>query len=195
MREIHSVCVYCASSSKVDAVYFEAAEQLGRLLAQHQLHCIYGAGNQGLMGAIANSVLDAGGNVTGIIPRFMYEEGWHYDRLQHIEITNSMHERKERMAALSNAVIALPGGCGTLEELLEIITWKQLGLYFNPIVILNTAGYYDPLLALLERAVEQNFMRAEHQKMWVVASTPQEAIEALYSAPEWNGSVRKFAAI
>lgn len=147
------------------------------------------------MGAIANSVLDAGGNVTGIIPRFMYEEGWHYDRLQHIEITNSMHERKERMAALSDAVIALPGGCGTLEELLEIITWKQLGLYFNPIVILNTAGYYDPLLALLERAVEQNFMRAEHQKMWVVASTPQEAIEALYSAPEWNGSVRKFAAI
>ena len=195
MREIHSVCVYCASSSKVDAVYFEAAEQLGRLLAQHQLHCIYGAGNQGLMGAIANSVLDAGGNVTGIIPRFMYEEGWHYDRLQHIEITNSMHERKERMAALSDAAIALPGGCGTLEELLEIITWKQLGLYFNPIVILNTAGYYDPLLALLERAVEQNFMRAEHQKMWVVASTPQEAIEALYSAPEWNGSVRKFAAI
>ena len=112
-----------------------------------------------------------------------------------IEFANSMHERKARMASLSDAVIALPGGCGTLEELLEIITWKQLGLYLNPIVILNTAGYYDPLLALLEKAVEQNFMRTEHTRMWVVATTPQDAIDALYSAPDWNGSVRKFAAI
>ena len=195
MRNIQSVCVYCASSSKVDAIYFEAAKLLGKLIARNNLRCIYGAGNQGLMGTIADSVLDAGGKVTGIIPRFMYEEGWHYERLQDIEITNSMHERKARMASLSDAVIALPGGCGTLEELLEIITWKQLGLYLNPIVILNTAGYYDPLLALLEKAVEQNFMRTEHTRMWVVATTPQDAIDALYSAPDWNGSVRKFAAI
>ena len=181
MRNIQSVCVYCASSSKVDAIYFEAAKQLGKLIARNNL--------------IADSVLDAGGKVTGIIPRFMYEEGWHYERLQDIEITNSMHERKARMASLSDAVIALPGGCGTLEELLEIITWKQLGLYLNPIVILNTAGYYDPLLTLLEKAVEQNFMRTEHTRMWVVATTPQDAIDALYSAPDWNGSVRKFAAI
>ena len=139
MRNIQSVCVYCASSSKVDTIYFEAAKQLGKLIARNNLRCIYGAGNQGLMGTIADSVLDAGGKVTGIIPRFMYEEGWHYERLQDIEITNSMHERKARMASLSDAVIALPGGCGTLEELLEIITWKQLGLYLNPIVILDTA--------------------------------------------------------
>lgn len=195
MRNIHSVCVYCASSSKVDPIYFKAAEELGKLMVKNNMRCIYGAGNQGLMGRIADSILDAGGKITGIIPRFMYEEGWHYERLQDIEITGSMHERKERMAALSDAVIALPGGCGTMEELLEIITWKQLGLYFNPVVILNTAGYYDPLLSLLEKAVDQNFMRSEHQKMWVVASTPQEAIDALFSAPEWNGSVRKFAAI
>lgn len=195
MRNIHSVCIYCASSSKVNQAYFKAAEELGKLMAQNNLRCIYGAGNQGLMGTIADSILDAGGKVTGIIPQFMYEEGWHYERLEDIEITGSMHERKERMAALSDAVIALPGGCGTMEELLEIITWKQLGLYFNPIVILNTAGYYDPLLSLLEKAVDQNFMRSEHQKMWVVVSTPQEAIDALFSAPEWNGSVRKFAAI
>lgn len=195
MKNIHSVCVYCASSSKVDTVYFDAAEQLGKLLVQNHLHCIYGAGNQGLMGTIARSVLDAGGKITGVIPRFMYEEGWHYDRLQDIEITESMHERKQRMASLSDAVIALPGGCGTLEELLEIITWKQLGLYLNPIIILNTAGYYNPLLALLEEAVVQNFMRPEHKKMWIVASTPQEAIDALYSAPQWDKSVRKFAAI
>lgn len=195
MRKINSVCIYCASSSKVDPAYFKAAGELGKLLAQNNIQCIYGAGNQGLMGAIADSILDAGGKITGIIPRFMYEEGWHHEKLKNIEITESIHERKERMANLSDAVIALPGGCGTMEELLEIITWKQLGLYFNPIVILNTSGYYDPLLALLEKAVEQNFMRSEHQKMWVVAAHPQEALEALFSAPEWSGSVRKFAAI
>lgn len=195
MRKIHSVCVYCASSSQIDPVYFKAAEELGKLIVQNNMRCIYGAGNQGLMGTIADSILDAGGKITGIIPQFMYEEGWHNKRLQDIEITGSMHERKERMATLSDAVIALPGGCGTMEELLEIITWKQLGLYFNPIIILNTAGYYDPLLSLLEKAIDQNFMHSEHLKMWVVVSTPQEAINALFSAPEWNGSVRKFAAI
>ena len=195
MRNIQSVCVYCASSSKVDAIYFEAAKQLGKLIARNNLRCIYGAGNQGLMGTIADSVLDAGGKVTGIIPRFMYEEGWHYERLQDIEITNSMHERKARMASLSDAVIALPGGCGTLEELLEIITWKQLGLYLNPIVILNINHYYDPLLELLRNAMNENFMRPQHAKMWAVADTPEEAIRLIYAEPKWDASLRKIAAI
>ena len=195
MRNIQSVCVYCASSSKVDAIYFEAAKQLGKLIARNNLRCIYGAGNQGLMGTIADSVLDAGGKVTGIIPRFMYEEGWHYERLQDIEITNSMHERKARMASLSDAVIALPGGCGTLEELLEIITWKQLGLYLNPIVILNINHYYDPLLELLRNAMNENFMRPQHAKMWAVADTPEEAIRLIHAEPKWDASLRKIAAI
>ena len=179
----------------MDAIYFEAAKQLGKLIARNNLRCIYGAGNQGLMGTIADSVLDAGGKVTGIIPRFMYEEGWHYERLQDIEITNSMHERKARMASLSDAVIALPGGCGTLEELLEIITWKQLGLYLNPIVILNINHYYDPLLELLRNAMNENFMRPQHAKMWAVADTPEEAIRLIHAEPKWDASLRKIAAI
>ena len=99
------------------------------------------------------------------------------------------------MADLSDGIIALPGGCGTMEELLEIITWKQLGLYFNPVVILNVDGFYDPLLALLEKAVDQNFMRPEHREIWQVASTPEEAVELLYSTPLWSKEIRKFAAI
>ena len=107
----------------------------------------------------------------------------------------SMHERKKTMADLSDAVIALPGGCGTLEELLEIITWKQLGLYLNPIVILNVKNYFDPLLDMLRQAVDENFMRVQHGAIWHVAQTPQEAVELIYTTPLWDASIRKFAAI
>jgi len=111
-----------------------------------------------------------------------------------IEVEN-MHQRKQKMADLSDAVIALPGGCGTLEELLEIITWKQLGLYLNPVVILNTNGFFDPLLAMLQRAMDENFMRQQHGAIWHVASTPQEAVELIHTIPVWDSSIRKFAAI
>ena len=107
----------------------------------------------------------------------------------------TMHERKQLMANLSDAVIALPGGCGTLEELLEIITWKQLGLYLNPIVILNINHYYDPLLELLRNAMNENFMRPQHAKMWAVADTPEEAIRLIHAEPKWDASLRKIAAI
>jgi uncharacterized protein (TIGR00730 family) len=106
-----------------------------------------------------------------------------------------MHERKQLMADLSDAVIALPGGCGTLEELLEVITWKQLGLYLNPIVILNIKGYFDPLLAMLQKAVDENFMRAQHSAIWHVAATAGEAVELVHTVPLWDASIRKFAAI
>jgi uncharacterized protein (TIGR00730 family) len=106
-----------------------------------------------------------------------------------------MHERKQLMAQMSDAVIALPGGCGTMEELLEIITWKQLGLFLNPIVVLNIDGFYDPLLEMLQRAIDGNFMRPEHGSIWQVASTPEEAVELLYTIPVWNREVRKFAAV
>lgn len=195
MERIKSVCVYCASSSKIDQQYFDAARELGGLLSQHEILCICGAGNQGLMGALIDSTLQSGGQVQGIIPRFMCDEGWQHPGLTQLEITESMHERKTKMAERADAVIAMPGGCGTMEELLEIITWKQLGLYFNPVVILNTGGFYDPLIAMLNKAVEQNFMREEHTRMWNVVSTPKEAIDALYNSYDWSGSVRKFAAI
>lgn len=192
---MNSVCVYCASSTQIDAKYFSAAEELGRLIAQKGLRLITGAGNQGLMNAVEEGALATGGKVTGIIPTFMMEEGWHHTGLTELIETRTIHERKEMMAKLSDGVIALPGGCGTLEELLEIITWKQLGLYLNPIIILNIDGYYDHLLAQLRQAIDENFMRAIHGDIWKVATTPDEAIDLLFTTPVWNGRMRGYAAI
>ena len=179
MNKITSVCVYSASSTKIDPVYFDAARELGTLLGQRHIRLVNGAGNM----------------VTGVIPRFMIEQGWHHTGLTKLVEVENMHERKQLMADLSDAVIALPGGCGTLEELLEVITWKQLGLYLNPIVILNIKGYFDPLLAMLQKAVDENFMRAQHSAIWHVAATAGEAVELVHTVPLWDASIRKFAAI
>lgn len=195
MNRIQSVCVYSASSTRISDAYFEAAHELGHLLALRDIRLVNGAGNLGLMKACADACLEAGGKVTGVIPRFMVEQGWQHDGLTELIETEDMHTRKQTMARLSDGVIALPGGCGTLEELLEIITWKQLGLYVNPIVILNTNGFYDPLLEMLRHAAEERFMRTEHLDIWRTASSPAEAIELLYSTPVWDKNVRKFAAI
>ena len=195
MNKIASVCVYSASSTKIDPVYFDTAYELGTLLGQQHIRLINGAGNMGLMSAVSDAALAAGGEVTGVIPRFMVEQGWHHTGLTRLVEVESMHERKKMMADLSDAVIALPGGCGTLEELLEIITWKQLGLYLNPVVILNVKGYFDPLLAMLQRAVEENFMRTQHGSIWHVAKTVREAVELVHTVPLLHVSIRKFAAI
>ena len=195
MNQINSVCVYSASSTKIDAVYFQAADTLGRLLAEHRIRLINGAGSIGLMRSMADAVLKNGGEVTGVIPRFMVEQNWHHTGLTELIEVESMHERKRKMADLSDGIIALPGGCGTLEELLEIITWKQLGLYLNPVVILNTNNFFDPLLAMLQHAMDENFMREQHGAIWHVASTPQEAVELIHTIPVWDSSIRKFAAI
>ena len=195
MNQIHSVCVYSASSTKINPVYFKAAEELGSLLAEHHIRLINGAGSIGLMCAVADAVLKNGGEVTGVIPRFMVEQNWHHTGLTELIEVESMHERKQKMANLSDGIVALPGGCGTLEELLEIITWKQLGLYLNPIVILNVNGVFDPLLEMLGKAIDENFMRQQHGDIWKVAQTPEEALRLLYETPVWDISIRKFAAI
>ena len=195
MNQIKNVCVYSASSTKIAPVYFAAAEELGRLLAMRSINLINGAGSIGLMAATSNAALSAGGTVTGVIPRFMVEQNWHHSGLTQLVETETMHERKQLMAEMSDGVIALPGGCGTMEELLEIITWKQLGLYLKPIVILNINGFYDPLLEMLQRAIDGHFMRPEHGTIWQVATSPQEAIDLLYTTPWWDKNVRKIAAI
>lgn len=195
MNQIKSICVYSASSTKIDNKYFEAAQQLGILMAEHHIRLVNGAGNIGLMRKVADAVLENGGKVTGVIPTFMVEQNWHHTGLTKLIEVESMHERKHLMAELSDAVIALPGGCGTLEELLEIITWKQLGLYLNPVIILNVDGFFDPLLQMLQVAIDENFMRKEHGEIWHVASTPEEALKLVYSTPVWDESIRKFAAI
>ena len=195
MNQINSVCVYSASSTKIDEVYFNAARQLGQLLAKRCIRLINGAGSIGLMRSVADAVLENGGEVTGVIPKFMVEQGWHHTGLSKLVEVESMHERKQRMADLSDAVIALPGGCGTLEELLEVITWKQLGLYLNPIVILNINGYFDPLLEMFRRAVDEHFMRPQHAALWTVASTPAEAVGLIFSEPVWDANIRKLALV
>lgn len=195
MNTLKNVCVYSASSTQIDPIYFQAADTLGRLLAQKGINLINGAGCLGLMSRISDAALATGGTVTGIIPRFMVEQNWHHKGLTHLIETETMHERKRMMADLSDGIIALPGGCGTMEELLKIITWKQLGLYLKPIVILNTNGFYNPLLEMLERAIDQHFMRRQHGSIWQVAQTPDEAIQLLYTTPMWSKDIRKFAAI
>ena len=195
MNNINKVCVYSASSTQIDEAYFSAARTLGTLLAEKGISLINGAGKMGLMAAVTDAVMQHGGEAIGVIPRFMVEQGWHHTGMSQLLIVNDMHERKQTMARLSDAVIALPGGCGTLEELLEVITWKQLGLYLNPIILLNSKGYFTPLLEMMQRAVDEHFMRIQHAAIWRVAQTPEEAVEMLFTTPRWDSSVRKFAAI
>lgn len=195
MNNITSVCVYSASSTKIDQAYFSAAQELGKLLARNNIKLVNGAGSLGLMRAVSDAVLSNGGEVTGVIPRFMVDQGWHHSGLTELVVVENMHERKKKMADLSDAVIALPGGCGTLEELLEIITWKQLGLYLNPIVVLNINNYFDPLFNMLDKAVEERFMRHQHRDIWGVADSPVQALDIIANTPVWDTSIRKFAAI
>ena len=190
-----NIAVYCASSTKIHPTFFEAASQLGTELGKRGIGIVNGAGNMGLMAASANACLAVGGEVTGVIPSFMVAQNWHHTGLTRLIETPDMHVRKQTIADLSDGCIALPGGCGTLEELMEVITWKQLGLYLKPIVILNTRGYYDPLLQQLQRGIDEHFMGERHAAIWRVATTPTEAVDLVLSTPLWDASVRKFAAI
>lgn len=179
-----AICVYCASSALIDSIYIDAAHRLGQLIARAGKALVCGAGNTGLMGATINGALNQNGTTIGVIPRFMVEHNWHHPQLTHLEITDDMHSRKQLMAHLSFAAIAMPGGCGTLEELLEIITWRQLGLYKGKIIILNTNGYYDSLLKMLDTAINEKFMRPDHAWLWEVVTTPDEAIALALSTSE-----------
>lgn len=193
MSEIKRVAVYAASSSQVSSEYIDAAAELGRTLAAEGIEIVYGAGKVGLMGALADAALDAGGKVTGVIPQFMVDNGWCREKLTNLIVTPDMHTRKEKIVSLADATIALPGGVGTLEELMEIITWKQLGLYTNPIVILNTRGYFNPLKEMFERAVEEKFMREIHRNLWSIADTPRQAADLIRNTPQWDTAISKMA--
>ena len=195
MTKPKTICVYCASSSRVASLYSETATRLGSLIAQGGMTLVTGGGCQGLMRAVEDGALNEGGKAIGVIPQFMIEAGWQHPALTELRVTENMHERKKLMADLSDAVIALPGGCGTMEELLEIITWKQLGIYLNPIVILNVGGYYDHLIEQLSHAVKEHFMGEIHGKIWSVASTPEEALSIIETTPAWDSSIRKYAAL
>lgn len=170
-----SLCVFCGSNAGHNPIYRAAAEKLGRLLAARQIELVYGAGNIGLMGAVADACLEAGGSVTGIIPDALVGKevaGRPVDHraLTRLEVVDSMHTRKARMAELSDGFIALPGGFGTFEEFCEILTWGQLGFHQKPMGLLNVNGFYDPLLALFDHAVSEGFLRAPNRAMALVSS-------------------------
>lgn len=195
MNQRKRFCVYCASSTQIDEAYFRDATRLGQLMAERGIALVNGAGNMGLMQASADGCLNAGGEAIGIIPTFMIQEDWHHRGMTQLIETTDMHERQAMMAKMSDAAIVLPGGCGTLAELTELITWKQLGLYLKPIVLLNTNGYWDAMQRVLEQAVEQNFMREVHADLWQLASTPEEAVELAINTPDWDTNIRRFAKI
>lgn len=172
------ICIYCASSPKAADIYKDSASDIARILVKNGYEIVYGGGSIGLMGAVADSVLANNGKITGIIPSFMQELEWGHPDVEMIEVTN-MHERKSKMLEISDGVIALAGGCGTFEEIMEAITWKRLGLYTGPAVFLNTNNYYDPIIQQLDKAVDENFMNPEHRSLWSVIQEPEEVIEAL----------------
>ena len=195
LQEIRTITDYAASSSQISSMYFEAASELGKQLAAYSVTCINGVGPNGLMGAVTDAVLENGGNVCGVIPQFMVDEGWLHPSIREVIITPDMHTRKQTMAQKSDACIALPGGVGTLEELLEIITWKQLGLYMKPVIILNTGGYYDDLLAMLAKAGRENFFHSQLTNAWQVATTPQEALDIIFNQQKPEENFRAWAAL
>lgn len=195
MRKVQSIAVYCASSNKLRPSFVEAAERLGELIAAEGMRLVYGDGGIGLMAAVARGALNNGGEVIGVIPQFMVDQGWNNPNSTQTIITQTMHERKATICDISDAMVALPGGIGTFEELLECLTWKQLGLHQNPVVILNTDGYYDRLLACIDLMIEEQMMRPIHKEMFVVVSQPEEVIPAILNATEWDPNTRRLAAI
>jgi len=182
MSGIKSICVYCASGPGKNPVFVEAAKSFGRVLAEHGIRLVYGGGAVGLMGAVAESVLDHGGNVTGVIPEFLVDREHMLARVQERVITRDMHERKREMFERADAFVALPGGIGTLEELVEQMTWAQLGRHKKPILILNTEKFWDPLCALLDHMEKLAFIRPGLSVKYLVAERVEEILPKLVEA-------------
>lgn len=174
----NGVAVYCASSSRVPAIYLDTARHMGALIAGAGLRLVCGGGRAGLMGAAIDGALQAGGEAVGVLPQFMIERGWAHEGLTRTVATPTMHVRKQTMASMSRAVIALAGGIGTLDELAEMMTWRQLGLFGGEVIIVNTAGFYDPLVDMFDRMREQGFMRDDTLPA-IVVGTPEEAMEVI----------------
>jgi uncharacterized protein (TIGR00730 family) len=189
------VCIFASSSNRIDSEYGRAASRLGTLLAESGMEVIYGGGGIGLMGKLADAVIAGGGRITGVIPGFMKDEGWDHTEVKDMIVTADMGERKKRMFEKSDAVVALPGGIGTLEELTEAITLKQLGIYKGPVVILNTLNYYKSLIGFLDNMISGQFLKVEHKVIWEVVNSPEEVIDYLKNYEGWIEDPRKIARI
>ncbi len=190
-----TVCVFASSSSRIDKRYMLAAAELGSLFARSRINVIYGGGGIGLMGVLADAVIENGGVITGVIPSFMNDEGWGHPHVQDMKVTTDMGERKKEMFARADAVVALPGGVGTLEELTEAITLRQLGLFKGPVVILNTLNFYKSFIEFLDQMISGHFLRFEHKGMWEIANTPEEVLIAVSKNKSWIDDPRRIAKI
>ena len=179
MPRLSSICVFCGSNAGADPAYLEAAEAVGRRLAQRGVRVVYGGGKVGMMGAVADAVRDEGGDVIGVIPQAIVDLEIGHDGLDDLRVVGSMHERKALMAELSDAFIALPGGIGTLEELFEVYTWAQLGIHAKPLGLLDVAGYFRPLVAFLDHAVQERFLRPETRTLLAVSDDLDDLLAAL----------------
>jgi len=189
------ICVYAASSAHCDPAFHADAFELGRRIGAAGHVLVYGGGSVGSMGAVANGALQAGGEVVGILPKFMADLEWGHPGLTELQLVEDMRERKHRLLTGSDAVVALPGGCGTLEELFEAITLKRLGVYFKPIVLLNTAGYWNTLTGFLDQVIEQRFMNPGHRDMWQLAETPDAVLDVIAQTPDWREDARDYASV
>lgn len=180
----NNICIYGASSNDIDPVFKDDAFRVGQLIARAGRGLVCGGGRAGLMQAAIEGALAEGGKAIGVLPQFMIEKNWQHPQLTELVIAQTMHERKKTMSQLSSAAIAFPGGCGTFEELLELITWRQLNLWHGNIVILNTLNYYDNLIAQLQTSMRMGFMRTDHAGLFAVASTPEQAVEMAFKPLE-----------
>ena len=192
---VKRVCVYCASSDKVDSIYFDAVAVLAKTLVSNNIQVVYGGGASGLMGKLADEVISHGGHVIGIMPNFMNDVEWAHKGIPEFHFVGDMAERKKKFLEMSDALIALPGGCGTLEELFEAITLKRLGLFTRPIIILNINGFYDHLVALLDQCIREKFMSEKHREMWTILDNPEGIIKALEQAPAWSEDAIHYAKV
>jgi uncharacterized protein (TIGR00730 family) len=178
---IQNICVYCGSADRLHPDYLAAAREMGATLARRKLRLVYGAGSTGLMGALADGALQAGGEVIGVIPGYFNTPRLAHTRLTRLEVVETIHQRKARMVELADAFIALPGGYGTLEELLEVLTWAQIGLHSKPVGLLNSRNYFDLFLNLVEHACQEGFIYDEHQALFVCAEHPADLLDALFN--------------
>ncbi len=192
---IKRVCAFCASSNRIAAHFTKAARKLGGILAENQITVVCGGGSVGLMGALTDGALAAGGQVVGVIPKFMVDLEWAHQKVSEQQVVETMAERKAKMIEGTDAVIALPGGTGTIEELFEVISLKRLGIYLKPIVIVNTAGFFDPIIDYLDRCITEHFMDPRHRNIWQFVNEPEAVLPAIENAPFWNSHSRHFAAL
>ncbi len=192
---ISRVSVFCASSHKVDKIYFDVAERLAKVLVNNNITTIYGGGAVGLMGKLADTVMAENGEIVGIIPQFMMDVEWGHQGITNLILVDDMHERKKKLIENVDAIVILPGGSGTLEEAMEVITLKRLGKFTKPVIFINTDGFYDSLFMLFDKMIEEKFMRKEHRNIWTSINQPEDVIQAINEAPAWDKNAINIAAV